>query len=294
MNQTKKKCPCKINVMLAITNPRPDGFHDLVSLVSPVNFCDDLTVELASSTDSLSCNISAIPTDSSNLVMKAAELFRKKSGIDAHFKFELFKRVPAGAGLGGGSGDGATALLAVNELCGNILDMPALMELAAQMGSDCPLFLSKRSVVMRGRGEQIEDLDQHAQDVIESMKLMIFKPSFSINTGAAYKRMRENGTYYIPKAEAENILSSWLKNPSLKDLPLVNNMQLAAFEEYPQLKSALDGLKRNFSIPAMMSGSGSACFAVVNDIAEDKAALKALCDYVKSALGQDCMTEFCL
>ncbi len=294
MNQTKKKCPCKINVMLAITNPRPDGFHDLVSLVSPVDFCDDLSVQISETEDCLSCNEPGVPTDSSNLVMKAAELFRKKSGIDAHFKFELFKRVPAGAGLGGGSGDGATALLAVNELCGNILDTPALMELAAEMGSDCPLFLSRKSVVMRGRGERISELPQAAQDVLCGMKLMIFKPSFSINTGAAYRRMRENGTYYIPPAEAEKILSDWLANPSLKNLPLVNNMQQAAFEEFPQLKAALEGLRERFGIPAMMSGSGSACFAVVNDIAGDESALKALSGYAKTALGQDCMTEFCL
>lgn len=258
-------CPCKVNYTLAITGTRPDGFHNLVSLVGPTHLGDDLFIEEAGA-DLVECNLSGVPCDESNLVIKAAALFRRTTGLDRHFKFNLFKRVPHGAGLGGGSSDGAIALKAINEICGSPLSLEDMSMLSAQIGSDCPLFLSGRPVVMRGRGETTSFLPKAAEEIIMSLKLLIFKPAFAINTGWAYKRMRELGNVYIPEAEAEAELGAWLKNPSLESLPLANNMQLAAFEKYPSLEAALNFVRLEYGIPSVMSGSGSACFAIINNL----------------------------
>ena len=146
----KKFSPCKVNLMLAITGVREDGFHDLISLVTPTKFGDDLETELlpdGATSDTLSCDLEGVPCDESNLVIKAAKLFRQATGLEKYFKFDLEKRTPAGAGLGGGSSNGAIALASMNELCGKPLSMRQLEKIAAELGSDCPLFLTGTPVL---------------------------------------------------------------------------------------------------------------------------------------------------
>ncbi len=262
--------PCKVNYLLAINNPRPDGFHNLVSLVAPIKFGDTLKVSFAEGkSDSLVCNMQGVPCDDSNLVMRAAILFREASGLDKYFDFELIKKVPHGAGLGGGSSNGAICLKAINEMCNNPLSLEKLSELAAQMGSDCPLFLWDEAVIMTGRGDIIETLPQKAIDCIKSLELLVFKPDFAINTGQAYKKMREEKTFYIEEETIRKPLNSWLENPSIENLPLYNNMQDAAVVKYPAIQVILDKIKAEFNIPCLMSGSGSACFAIINNLDEN-------------------------
>ena len=281
----EKFSPCKINLMLAILGVRPDGFHELISIVAPTKFGDTLKAQISDKpADSLTCNMEGIPLDSTNLVIKAAELFREATGRSEHFDFDLQKRVPAGAGLGGGSSNGAAALLAVNELCGNPLPTKKLSEIAAQMGSDCPLFLTNTPVVMRGRGERVFALRGEAREYIERLKLVIFKPDFSINTGWAYSQMKANPQDYMSENAAESALSEWLENPSISGLPLINNMQIEAFKKFPALQIVLDEIRTRFRVPAMMSGSGSACFAIVNNLEDDEIA--ELEKLVKNLLGE--------
>lgn len=285
----KKFSPCKVNLMLAVTGVRPDGFHNLISLVAPVKFGDDLTVSTlpdSADKDTIECNVDTIPLDSSNLVIKAADLFRKAADTNVHFAFSLKKRVPAGAGLGGGSSNGATALAAINELCSQRLSDGILEDLAAQLGSDCPLFLTGTPVVMRGRGEIVYPLFGDAQDYISRLKILLFKPDFSINTGWAYAQMRANPSDYIDRDFAEGKISEWLENPSITGIPLINNMQIEAFKKYPALEIAIEEIKSQFGVPAMMSGSGSACFAIVNNLDGEK--LEELKQKIKSLLGDSC------
>lgn len=271
--------------MLAITGARADGFHNLVSLVAPTRFGDEIQMQ-EDGIDSITCNLEGVPCDESNLVMKAASLFRRASGVNRYFKFNLIKKVPHGAGLGGGSANGAIVLSALNRICDNILSDDELVRLAATLGSDCPLFLKNRPLVMRGRGELLSEIPQEAQDLISSLKLLIFKPDFAINTGWAYKTMRESGKFYISESDAEKMLSDWIKNPTLETLPLYNNMQTTAFEKFPALSAILDFVKNEYKIPALMSGSGSACFAIVNNLEIDK--LESLKKDLKEKLGDTC------
>ena len=273
-----------------VTGVRDDGFHNLVSLAAPVKFGDELETEICpdADADKIECDMEGVPLDGSNLVAKAAKLFRQRTGSDVFFKFKLSKKTPHGAGLGGGSSNGTTALVSINELCGNMLGAKDLLEAAAELGSDCPLFVEGKPVVMRGRGEKVCPLFGDAAECVSNLKLLIFKPEFSINTAWAYGQMRANPTCYIDPDEAESKISAWLENPSISSLPFENNMQAAAFKKYPALELALSGVREKFGVPALMSGSGSACFAVVNGLADEK--ICELENFVKSELGRSCLT----
>jgi 4-diphosphocytidyl-2-C-methyl-D-erythritol kinase len=246
---------------------------------------DELFIEEAAA-DGIECNLEGVPCDESNLVMKAAILFREATGLDRHFKFKLIKQVPHGAGLGGGSSNGAIALKAVNEICGSPLELEDMTALSAHMGSDCPLFLTGRPVIMSGRGEHVDFVEESAEDVIRSLKLLIFKPAFSINTGWAYKRMRESGKYYVTEKSARDMLKKWLDSPSIETLPLFNNMQPPAFSKFPALEAVLEFVRAKYAVPAIMSGSGSACFAIVNNLEAD--GLESLKLDLRERLGDTC------
>lgn len=274
--------------MLAVNAAREDGFHNLVSLVAPTRFGDEIILT-ESGEDSISCNLEGVPLDGTNLVMKAAELFRKASGVNRYFRFDLVKKVPHGAGLGGGSSNGATVLLALNKLNDGILSEDELLRLAAILGSDCPMFIKNKPLVMRGRGEKLSDIPQKAQELVSSIKLVVFKPDFSINTGWAYKTMRENGGWYIPEKYAEDMLKVWLENPSIENLPLYNNMQRPAFAKFPALEAAINFVRETYKVPAIMSGSGSACFAVVNSLNPEQ--IESLKNSLKKMLGASCFVE---
>ena len=265
--------PAKVNLLLAITGMRGDGFHDLVSVVAPLEFGDTLEVaydEAASGPDTLHCDMPGVPLDASNLVLKAAELFRAKTGVKGAFAFDLDKRIPHGAGLGGGSSDGASALRAMNRLTGEPLAENELAGLATELGSDCPLFLQAEPVIMRGRGECIEPLSGKARVALSGVRLLVFKPPFGVATGWAYGQMKARGDVYLGAAQVEAELATWQEVPVLVKFPFINNMQTVAFEKYRALPVLLEQLRTEFGLTCMMSGSGSACFALTGGFDEEK------------------------
>lgn len=245
--------PAKLNLFLAVTGRRADGYHDLVSVVAQVDWGDDLTVEPIGPGEktTLVCDDPAVPGGEDNLVLRAAA-----AGGGGHGRrFCLAKRIPMGAGLGGGSSNAAAAL----KLLG-----AADPALAATLGSDCPLFLGSGPVVMRGRGERISPLPAAAAQRVAGRRVAIFKPSFGISTPWAYRQMAAAAprSYLEPQA-AEARLSEWLDDPFLPLERLqYNNMERAAFLKFPALPALLDRLRR-LGIAAGMTGSGSACFALL-------------------------------
>ena len=255
--------PAKINLMLAITGVRDDGFHNLVSLVAPINFGDDLWLETPAGLagDELRCDFPGVPTDGTNLVMKAVAAFRKEYPATPFVRFTLVKRTPHGAGLGGGSSDAAAALLLLNGETGLPASPDGLAALAAGLGSDCPLFLDGAPVVMRGRGERVEKLSVSEKSALTGRRLLLFKPDFGVSTVEAYRAMKADGGLYCAEIEAETTLKAWRLMPAKAPLPLYNNMERAVFAKHLALPALLDELRSKFSLAPRMSGSGSACFA---------------------------------
>ncbi|MBS0632688.1 MAG: 4-(cytidine 5'-diphospho)-2-C-methyl-D-erythritol kinase [Verrucomicrobia bacterium] len=274
-------CPAKLNLFLAITGRRADGFHDLVSVATPLDWGDTLTVNLRGAGEgfALMCDDPAVPVDGTNLVLRAAETFRAATGWAKGAQFILQKRIPMGAGLGGGSSNGAMALRALNHLAGEPLGAPALEELAAKLGSDCALFLRGGPVVMRGRGERVEPLPAAGAARLRGRRVLVFKPGFGIATPWAYGRMVAGAPgSYLPAPEAEARLAGWLGDAAAPaERLLYNNMEGAAFAKYLALPTLLGVLRRRFGLEARMSGSGSACFALLPEdapVAEIEAAVR--------------------
>ena len=268
MSATAIFAPAKLNLFLAITGRRADGFHELVSVAAPVEFGDMLSVEATGegSDFALTCDDATVPADETNLVLRAARAFRAASEWTGGARFSLEKRIPVGAGLGGGSSDAVAALRALNALAGEPLDAAALAAVAAQVGSDCPLFLHDAPVVMRGRGERIEPLAAGATR-LRRRRVLIFKPGFGVPTPWAYARLAaEAPASYLPATEAEARLAEWsARRGAVAEDLLYNNMERAAFSKFIALPTLLAQLKAEFGLAARMSGSGSACFALLAD-----------------------------
>lgn len=257
--------PAKINLLLAITGTRSDGFHTLVSLVAPISLGDTLSASPENSPlDTLTCAMPGVPTDTSNLVIRATQLFREHVPECPKIAWKLEKNVPHGAGLGGGSSDAAAALKILNQLCGNALDKKILHSLAAQLGSDVPLFLDGNPLVMRGRGEAIESISPDALSNLRKRRFLLFKPAFGVSTADAYRAMKQNAPRdYVSDAEAEKRLSTCLATPTENPLPLFNNMERAVFRKHPALPTLFSELETQHQVFPRMSGSGSACFAEI-------------------------------
>lgn len=267
MNPITLHSPAKLNLFLAITGRRSDGFHDLVSLATPVEFGDTLTVEPRAGGFSLECDEPSLDSGPSNLILRAAEAFAEAAWWRGGAHFKLEKRIPVGAGLGGGSSNATTALLALNDLAGLPLGREELSKVASRLGSDCALFLAEGPVVMRGRGENVRPLPPQAADRLRGRRVLLFKPSFGIGTAWAYGRMAAGApASYLPPVEAEARLEDWIDHATAPAEELLfNNMEAPAFEKYLALPVALDRLREEFDLAPRMSGSGSACFAFLPD-----------------------------
>lgn len=284
METTAIFSPAKINLFLAVTGRRPDGFHDLVSVVAPLDFGDTLEAERAVAT-SLVCDDPAVPVDGTNLVLRAARAYAREAGREAGVRFTLRKRIPLGAGLGGGSSNAVAALRALNVLAGPERALPAatLAGLAAGLGSDCPLFLAAGPVVMRGRGERVEALPAAAAGRLRGRRVLLLKPAFGVPTPWAYARLAAGapGTY-LPAAEAEARLAAWLADPAAPAEAIgYNSFEGPVGAKYLALPELRAQVRREFGRELRLSGSGSACFVLLGP-AEDPA---PLVDAVRQAWG---------
>lgn len=261
--------PAKLNLFLAVTGRRADGFHDLVSVAAPVDFGDEIEARRkaqgAGSRFTLECNNPEVPVDGTNLILKAAEAFALATGWTGGAHFKLTKRIPMGAGLGGGSSNAVAALRALNQLADPRLDEAQLTQLATKLGSDCALFVRNVPVVMRGRGERVEVLPEPAAARLRGRRVLLFKPSFGISTPWAYGRMVARGSDYLPMAQAEARLAAWLGGGAPAEELRFNNMEPAAFGKYAALPLLLERLRQETGLAAAMSGSGSACYALLRD-----------------------------
>lgn len=242
--------PAKINLFLRIVGKRADGYHCLSSLFQTISLGDTLTIEL-SDTDKLTCTHSQIPVDSSNLISKAVEIFRRHTSIKQCFNIQLIKQIPIEAGLGGGSSNAATVLWACNQLtkCGASLQM--LKEWGQEIGSDVPFFFSQGTAYCTGRGELVYQLP-----ALHQRPLWIIKPKFGLSTKEVYQRLN------FKESELEKRRQDDLDHFLFGNLPCFNDLEKPAFEMRPELsdlKASL--LQKGFEV-AVMSGSGSAFFCM--------------------------------
>jgi 4-diphosphocytidyl-2-C-methyl-D-erythritol kinase len=268
--------PAKLNLFLAVTGRRSDGYHDLISVAALLQLGDTLTITAEAGRGdelefTLTCTDPAVPCDETNLVIRAARAFAHATGWTGRATFHLDKRLPMGAGMGGGSSDGVAALRGLNSLAGERLTPGALSGIAATLGSDCPLFLHDGPVIMRGRGERIEPLRESAAARLRERAVLVFKPAFGVPTPWAYQQLATAAAAGVPDTylaaeEAEARLVAWQDDAAAAaEALLFNNLERPAFAKFTALPVLLEQLRRDFGLAPRMTGSGSACFALLPD-----------------------------
>ena len=253
----------KLNLSLAITGRRADGFHELLSLVAPIALADTLSLEVGRPLG-LTCDDASLPVDSTNLVLKAAAAYVKRRPSAKVGHFHLAKKVPHGAGLGGGSSDAAAALRLLDEASGDPLGVEALEAIAAEVGSDCPFFVRGQAAIMRGRGERLEVLPPAVRVALAGRKVMLVKPPFGIPTPEAYGLLAKAGKYRAP-AQAEAELAAWVAQPTSDPSAIGNDLAAPVFAKHLALPVGLASFRQSCGVNWQMTGSGSACFAFVAD-----------------------------
>jgi len=267
----EKTSPCKVNLLLNILGKRSDGFHELETVMHPVNVCDHLSFERAGNGIQLSCSDPFLPTNAKNLVYRAAALFQKTAGIADGIRIHLEKKIPVAAGLGGGSGNAAVTLLALNELFGSVLAETQLMELATSLGSDIPFFLQSRPSLATGRGEKITALDFFP--ALRGASILLVHPGFGISTPWAYEQLAHFPEALNGKPGRAQKLISLLQRADLAaaGAEFYNSLEAPALKKYPLLVLFQEFFRDNGALATLMSGSGSATFALFDSqIAAEK------------------------
>ncbi|MDP6794917.1 MAG: 4-(cytidine 5'-diphospho)-2-C-methyl-D-erythritol kinase [Verrucomicrobiota bacterium] len=267
---------CKINLLLNVTGRRDDGFHELEMLMLPVPIFDRLEFELTGDGIELTCNWSDIPTDSGNLAWRAAESFAAKAGVAVGVRIRLEKTIPSEGGLGGGSGNAAATLLALNKLHGQPLGQAALQELAAELGSDVPFFLQNEAAVAKGRGEIIELVAPLIG--LDGKALLLVRPGFGVPTPLAYEGLaRFPDASNRPLGQAGE-LAKRLAISSLAEAgnEFYNSLEAPVFDKYPLLKLLKGHALANGAEAALLCGSGSTVFAICPDAATAESLGQAL------------------
>jgi len=254
-----EKAPAKINLGLRILCKREDGYHTIQSIFQTVGLSDELRLSPSNETG-LFCTDPKIPTGTDNLVLKADELFRKHTGLKKNVHFHLKKRIPAGAGLAGGSSDAAAALRGLRHFSGGEISDAVLRDYASELGSDIPFLINGGTAIVEGRGEVISEVEWPFD-----FTYVLVYPDFSISTKWAYRNLERfndnNGLYnemivklIAGKLDAEMFFSA-----------LRNDFEPVVFLQYPHLETIKTGLLEYGSRASVMTGSGSCIFGVFED-----------------------------
>jgi 4-diphosphocytidyl-2-C-methyl-D-erythritol kinase len=258
----KRFAPAKINLSLRVLRRRDDGFHEIETLMVPLSLADEIDIQPSESACGSGkieflCSDPSLPVGPSNLACRAAELFCDRTGCLPEFRLELTKRVPHGAGLGGGSSDAAGVLLALNEFFRTNLSVNDLAAMAAELGSDVPFFVYESAAFCRGRGEQVEPVP-----FPERLPLLLLKPPFPVPTPWAYSRWRDSRELPGVRYAAQSF--AWGE--------LINDLERPVFEKYLLLAEIKSWLLEQPAVSgALLSGSGSTLFAVLRNDGEAEA-----------------------
>jgi 4-diphosphocytidyl-2-C-methyl-D-erythritol kinase len=270
--------PAKVNLSFKIKGRRADGFHEIETVMAPISLADRLTIEARPRGEAgieFSCDDPSLPVGEDNLVVRAARLFQEATRISGDISIILEKKIPHGAGLGGGSSDAASTLLGLNEMFATGLAESDLIELGAQLGSDVPFFIVRSPAICRGRGEIVAPTKLSG-----SFQLLLVKPDFGVPTPWAYGRWKESreipGVNYSPQ--------------EFGGVQFANDLERPVFEKYVFLGYLKNWLREQPGVgAALLSGSGSTVFAVLRE-ETDGESLAAL---IRSQLDSSLWTCVC-
>ena len=269
--------PAKINLSLKILARREDGFHEIETRIAPISLCDEIKIDQDDAKKGIKfrCDDPSVAQGEDNLAVRAAKTFLEAAKVKSGVAIELKKKIPHGAGLGGGSSDAATTLLALNELFKTNLPREALAKMGEAIGSDIPFFIFQSAATCRGRGELVTPLEFH-----EPLSILLLKPIFVVPTEWAYSRWLDSqeipGVPYAPQQFA--------------DQTFINDLERPVFEKFVFLAQLKMWLLRQPEVgAALMSGSGSTMFAVLRSNTD----VDLVAERAKSELDPELWTSAC-
>lgn len=252
--------PAKVNLILRILDRRPDGFHNLWSVMQTVRLEDEVLIRLNARGDDikLQCESQALTTDHTNLVYRAAAAVRQRSKQMVGLDITLIKRIPMGAGLGGGSSDAAATILGLNHILNLGWSAADMVDVGQALGSDVPFFFFAPSAVVSGRGEHVG-----AIEVTGSRWVVLINPGFSIDTKWAYQQLSKTRSQVRPLSDKHAALDQNGKVPWEQVLSLAeNDFEAPVFQSHPQLREIKTELLKAEAEVALLSGSGATVFGV--------------------------------
>ena len=259
----KIRAPAKINLYLRVVGRRKDGYHLLDTVLVPISLYDEIEIQRlkaarhrtrpSASPIKITCDHPLVPAGKKNLVFQAADLIMKTAGVDQPISIHVRKRIPVGAGLGGGSSDAAATLVALNRLFRLGYSMRRLEKLGLSLGDDVPFFIRRRPARARGIGERLTPLAN-----FPLLWLVILYPGFPVSTAWVYRRSRPKLTKPKVNTSITCFRSSFAK---LREI-LVNDLEAVAIAKHPRIGMLKERLRCEEADGVLMSGSGSSVFGI--------------------------------
>lgn len=270
--------PAKINLFLRVLRKRPDGYHDLVSLMQQISLYDELTYSLRPEGIILSCPGTDLPANEQNLIYRAARAIFNHTGYRGGVEIILNKHIPSAAGLGGGSSDAATTMMALNDLCSLNVSQTVLMKIGAKLGADVPFFIFATSAFATGVGDQLQKLPD-----LPKINLVLINPAFPLSTKTVYESLnltltKKKNNYSIPRFYG---LGDVVRE-------LHNDLEVVSMAMHPELHDFKSMLRQEGALGTLMSGSGPTLFGVF----ADEASAKEARDVIIKKVSGECLVFF--
>ena len=264
MQTMRVSAPAKVNLSLRILRRRNDGFHEIETVIAPISLCDEIKISRQKQGIEFRCDDPSVPQGDDNLAVRAANTFFTSTKLKPAISIELKKKIPPGAGLGGGSSDAAATLLALNQLFETKLTHDDLAKLGSTIGSDVPFFIFESTAICRGRGELVEPAKLPKQ-----LSILLLKPEFGVASEWAYSRWQDSRDIPGVSYEIQEFAGQ----------TFVNDLERPVFEKFVFLAQLKMWLRKQPEIgAALMSGSGSTIFAVMRQNADVDLVAKRACE----------------
>ena len=261
---TTYRANCKINVHLRVVGKLPNGYHELETIFQEIPFYDEIEIS-SNSTGKITFNSSgiSIPEDGTNICVKSAELLKEKYQVSKGCEISLKKNIPIGAGLGGGSSDAATVLIALNELWELNISVVELEKVGLELGADVPFFIKGGCALATGIGEVLTPI----KPVLNDGYILLIYPNIHINTSNAYRNLNlnltkipTNGIFALALSSSSNIHSKYDE--------FINDFESYVFREHDEIEIIKNTLLNEGAEFAAMSGSGSSVFGFYKDVSK--------------------------
>ena len=259
--------PAKINLFLQVTNKRSDGYHNLLSLMCRIGLYDKITLQFGVAKTRISCTDPQVPENENNIAYSAANLFFRNLNKNDGVEIEIEKNIPVAAGLGGGSSNAASVLMALNRYYGYLFSEKDLIKMGASLGADVPFFIFQKPALASGIGDKLEDFP-----TLEPYHIVLIYPEFKVSTAEVYQNLNLG----LTKCKKEFTYALLKKNGFQAKLHLCNDLESVTISRFPEIADIKMFLIAQGAEGALMSGSGPSVFGLFADYGAAQKAIVAL------------------